>query len=243
MIKNAIKENIQHGADLIKIYISGTLKGKGNLPAYLSREEIKVAIESAHAAGLRVASHCVGGEGLDWAVELGLDTLEHAYHITTDQIERLAKSNTKIVLTPGAVLSDERVQNLPQALIAGHLDERKQMFTSMELCVRSGMPFAVGTDGMHGHLAEDLEFLQQLGASNLQALQAATVFGAHVCGISNETGSLTAGKSADILAVAENPLQDLSALSNVVAVFRKGEMIYHGLSSSFHLKSYAYGAQ
>ena len=242
-IKNAIRENIRRGADLIKIYISGTLKGSGNLPAYLSREEIRVAIDEAHSAGLPVASHCVGGEGLDWAIESGLDTLEHAYHITPAQIERLAGSKTRIVLTPGAVLSDERVRNLPEALIAGHLNEREQMFASMELCVKSGIPFAVGTDGMHGHLAEDIEFLGQLGATNLRALQAATISGAQICGLANESGSLTPGKSADILAVAGNPLQELSALRNVAAVFRKGEIIYHGLSSTFHLQPHAYGIE
>ena len=241
-IRGAIRENIRRGADLIKIYISGTLKGHGNLPAYLSREEIKAAIDDAHAAGLPVASHCVGGEGLDWAVDLGLDTLEHAYHITQEQVERLAKSRTRLVLTPGAVLADDRVANLPEALISGHRNEREQMFASMQLCVKSGIPFAVGTDGMHGHLAEDIEFLGQLGASNLRALQAATVTGATISGIEKETGSLIAGKSADILAVAGDPFRSLSALRNVVAVFQKGKMTYYGLTGSFHLQPYAYAA-
>ena len=242
-IRNAIRENVRQGADLIKIYISGTLKGSGKLPAYLSREEIRLAIKEAHDAGLPVASHCVGGEGLDSAVEFGLDTLEHAYHITPAQIERISRSKTRIVLTPGAVLSDQRMRNLPKRLIAGHLEEREQMFGSMALCVKSGMEFAVGTDGMHGHLAEDVEFLEQLGATKLQALQAATSSGAQICGLANETGSLIRGKSADILAVAGNPFEKLNALRNVVAVFRKGEMIYHGLSSTFHLESYAYGVE
>lgn len=242
-IKNAIRENIRRGADLIKIYISGTLKGSGDLPAYLSREEIRVAIDEAHNAGLQIASHCVGGEGLDWAIESGLDTLEHAYHITPAQLERLSRSKTRIVLTPGAVLSHERVRNLPQGLIAGHLQEREQMLASMALCVKSGIPFAVGTDGMHGHLAEDIEFLGQLGATNLQALQAATISGAQICGLANESGSITPGKSADILAVTGDPFQELSALRNVAAVFRKGEMIYHGLSSTFHLQPHVYGIE
>jgi imidazolonepropionase-like amidohydrolase len=242
-IRSAINENVRRGADLIKIYISGTLKGNGKLPSYLSREEIKVAIEEAHAAGLPVASHCVGGEGLDWAVDLGLDTLEHAYHITAEQIERVATSRTKLVLTPGAVLADDRVRNLPEALVPGHRKERDQMFASMQLCVKSGIPFAVGTDGMHGHLAEDIEFLGQLGASNLQALRAATITGASICRIDKETGSLTAGKSADILAVAGDPLQNLNALRNVLAVFQKGQMTYYGRTASFHLQPYAYGAQ
>src|SRR6266850_4195511 len=105
-IRKAIKENITRGADFIKIYITGTLKGTGSLPSYLSEEEIRVAIEEAHDAGVRVASHCVGGIGLDWAIQYKLDTLEHAYQITDEQVEHLAHSSTQLVLTPGPILNE-----------------------------------------------------------------------------------------------------------------------------------------
>ncbi|HEY4656366.1 MAG TPA: amidohydrolase family protein [Cyclobacteriaceae bacterium] len=227
-IRRAIRENIARGADLIKIYITGTLKGEGNLPPYLSREEIRLAIEESHAAGLRIASHCVGGTGLDWAVELGLDTLEHAYHITARQTEQLANSNTALVLTPGAVLSEERVRRLPPALIQGHLEERDRMFASMALTVKARIPFGVGTDGMHGDLADDIACLIALGATNREALQAATVRGARICGIENETGSLRQGMRADIIAVQGNPLEDTGALRKVIAVISKGKLVHEG---------------
>ena len=242
-IRNAIKENIARGADFLKIYITGTLKGSGDLPAYLSREEIKIAIDEAHAAGRRIASHCVGGEGLDWALELGLDTLEHAYHITTEQVDRLAQSNTALVLTPGAVLSDDRVRRLPQSLIQGHLKERDQMFASMASTIRAQIPFGVGTDGMHGHLAEDIAFLHALGATNMQALQAATLHGARVCGIDKETGSLERGKRADIIAVRGQPLQDLDALREISAVIRNGEIIRVVKDENLKHENYFYGTR
>ncbi len=226
-IRNAIKENITRGADLIKIYITGTLKGEGNLPSYLSREEIKLAIEESHAAGVRVAAHCVGGTGLDWAIELGLDTLEHAYHITEEQVERLANSNTALVLTPGAVLAEERVRHLPHGLIQGHLDERDHMFAAMALTVKAGIPFAVGTDGMHGELVQDIVYLSELGATNREALQAATLHGAEICGIEKERGSLEPGKLADIISVEGNPLKDIRALRKVIAVIKNGNIVHY----------------
>lgn len=224
-IRRAIRENIERGADLIKIYITGTLKGNGNLPSYLSREEIKVAIDEAHRGGLPIASHCVGGEGLDWALELGLDTLEHAYHITERQIEKLAASKTRLVLTPSPLLTEARVRHLPQNLIQGHLDERDMIFDCMAAAVASGMPFAVGTDGVHGELAQEVKYLVDLGASNFEALRAATINGARACGIDKETGSLEVGKSADVIAVNGDPLKDVSALWNPPAVMKMGEMI------------------
>ena len=225
-IKRAIRENIERGADLIKIYITGTLKGNGNLPSYLSREEIKLAIDEAHRGGLPIASHCVGGVGLDWAIEFGLDTLEHAYHITDQQIEKLAASKTKLVLTPSPLLTEERVRHLPVTLIQGHLDERDMIFNCMAAAVASGLPFAVGTDGVHGQLAHEVKYLVDLGASNLEALKAATISGAKACGIDKETGSLEVGKSADILAVKGNPLRDIGALSHPAAVVKMGEIVF-----------------
>ena len=68
-IRRAIEENLAAGADFIKLYITGTLRGDGALPSYMSRDVIELAIDKAHKAGVRVAAHCVGGTGLDWCVE------------------------------------------------------------------------------------------------------------------------------------------------------------------------------
>jgi imidazolonepropionase-like amidohydrolase len=225
-IRRAIRENIERGADLIKIYITGTLKGNGKLPSYLSKEEIKLAIDEAHNGGLPIASHCVGGEGLDWALEFGLDTLEHAYHITDQQIEKLVASDTRLVLTPSPLLTEERVRHLPPALIQGHLDEREMIFSRMAAAVASGLAFAVGTDGVHGELAQEVKYLVDMGASNYEALKAATIHGAKACGIDKETGSLEVGKSADIIAVNGSPLKDVAALWHPAAVIKMGEIVF-----------------
>ena len=224
-IRNAIRENLAAGADFIKIYITGTLKGSGELSSYLTREEISVAIEEAHRGGVRVASHCVGGIGLDWALELGLDTLEHAYHISDAQIEKLAKSATWLVLTPSPILTEARVRHLPAALIPGHLQERDEIAGRMAATIAAHIPFAVGTDGMHGALVQEIAYLVELEASSHTALQAATINGAKVCGIEKETGSLEAGKYADVIAVEGNPLKDVNALRKVVAVMKRGKLV------------------
>jgi imidazolonepropionase-like amidohydrolase len=223
-IKAAIGQNVRAGADLIKIYITGTLKGNGDLPSFLSYEEIKTAIDTAHQMGRPVASHCVGGHGLDWALDLGLDTLEHAYHISNSQIERLAKSDTWLVLTPSPMLTKERIDHLPQSLIPGHEREKEMIFANMAKTVTAGFPFAVGSDGMHGDLVSEIEYLVELGASAERALQAATSNAAKAVGIEQTRGTIEPGKWADILVVQGNPLQDTAALRKVKTVFKKGQI-------------------
>ncbi len=225
-ISRVISENLAAGADFIKLFVTGTLKGSGRIPSYLSREEIHSAIEKSHQAGVRVAAHCVGGVGMDWCIEDGLDSLEHVYHISSAQIERLAGAKTQLVLTPSPFLDEARVRHLPKKLIPGHLAERESVAGNLSAVISSGVPFALGTDAVHGGMAREAAYLVELGASPFTAMIAATSNGAKVCGIENETGSLEAGKYADILAVEGNPLENIDALNSVVAVMKSGRLVY-----------------
>jgi imidazolonepropionase-like amidohydrolase len=224
-ICRAIKENLAVGADFIKIYITGTLKGNGNLPSYLTREEIESAIMASHEAGVSIASHCVGGIGLEWALDMGLDTLEHGYHISDSQIEKLVKSDTRLVLTLSPILNDEVVNHYPKHLVQGYFDEREEISSRMTAIISAKIPFGLGTDGMHGGLANEAKYAVGLGASNYTALQAATINGARICGIEDETGSLSPGKYADIIAVEGNPLENIQVLKKVKTVVKQGQLM------------------
>jgi len=224
-MQKAIIENISHGVDLIKFYITGTLKGDGQIPSFLTRREIQGLIEEAHKGDKKTASHCVGGIGLDWALEAGLDSLEHAYHINDPQIEKLAKSTTWPVLTPSPLLMEERIEHLPLELIPGHKQEKEEIRYRMMALISSGIPYAVGSDGMHAELAQEIEYLVDMGASNVSALRAATINGAKVAGIDGTTGSLEAGKKADIIAVSGNPIENIKVLKKLKAVMKDGVWI------------------
>ncbi|MDD4591131.1 MAG: amidohydrolase family protein [Parabacteroides sp.] len=224
-IINAIKTNLAEGADLIKIYITGTLRNESDLPSYLKKEEIKAAIDTAHMTNLRIASHCVGGIGLDWALEFGVDTLEHAYHISDSQIEKLAKSNTLTVLTLSPILNDNVVNHYPKHLVMKYFNERKEIAERITAFINADIPFGLGTDGLHGGLAGEAEYAVNLGASNYKALKAVTSNGAKVCGIENETGTLSSGKYADIIIVEGNPLEDITCLKKVKVVIKQGKLI------------------
>jgi imidazolonepropionase-like amidohydrolase len=115
------------------------------------------------------------------------------------------------------------------------------MFESMAFTVRTAIPYGVGTDGMHGDLATDIIFLADLGATNGEALRAATINGARITGIESETGSLQPGKDADILVVAGNPFNDLRDLRNVLAVMKKGKIVYPLSARAYQEENVVYG--
>jgi imidazolonepropionase-like amidohydrolase len=223
-IRTAVRENLAAGADLIKIYITGTLRGPKGIPSYFSKEEIQVAVDEAHRLGVPVATHCIGGIGLEWALETGIDTIEHGYFLTDKEIDLLAKSNSWLVMTPSIFFTDARIRTLPPHLIDGHLRQRDEVAQRMRDAIRAGVKFAVGTDGMHGGLAQEIKYLVDFGATPIQALMAATFHAATVCGLKETIGTLEAGKYADIIGVKGNPLEDIGALKRVKTVVLMGEI-------------------
>lgn len=98
-VRRVVRENIKAGADLIKLFLTGTVPADP-ITCYPSQEEIRAAVEEAHRAGLPVTAHCIGGIGFDLCLDLGIDCVEHGYFLTEKQIERLAKVDSWLVLTP-----------------------------------------------------------------------------------------------------------------------------------------------
>ncbi|HIJ55455.1 MAG TPA: amidohydrolase family protein [Deltaproteobacteria bacterium] len=229
-IRIAVRENLLAGADFIKLYITGTVKGSGEIVSYLSKPEISLAVEEAHRVGVKTATHCIGGRGMDWAVEIGIDSIEHAYFITDQQIDLLDRSDSRLVLTPSLFFAEERIETLQPELADVFRRERDLVGERMAAVIKGGLNYAVGTDGMHGGLAKEMAILADLGASNSDVLKAATVYGSQVCGLEDEIGTLEPGKSADIIGVKGNPLEDIRSLENIETVILKGRLVHQQIS-------------
>jgi imidazolonepropionase-like amidohydrolase len=223
-IRNVVRENLAAGADVIKIFLTGTLRDPKGISCYFSKEEIQAAVDEAHRLGVPVAAHCIGGIGLEWALETGIDTIEHGYFLTDKEIDLLAKSGSWLVMTPSIFFTDARIRTLPTHMVEGHLRQRDEVAQRMRAAIKAGIQFAVGTDGMHGGLAQEIQYLVDFGATPIQALMAATCHAARVCRLEECIGTLEPGKYADIIGVIGNPLEDIAALKRVKTVVSMGEI-------------------
>jgi imidazolonepropionase-like amidohydrolase len=191
---------------------------------YFSQDEIAIAIDEAHRAGRTVAAHCHGGEGLLWALEAGLDCIEHAANVTEDEVAQIAAAGVPVVATLGVYFDAHDPP--PEAL--ERIPARYQpTFTAVANLYHSGVPIAAGADTRHGphNLVFELLCLQQCGLSNEDLLLAVTRRAAAVCGLQDELGALEVGKLADILVVGRNPIEDVQALRDVQLVFKGGELV------------------
>ncbi len=225
-IRTAVRQNLAAGADLIKIYITGTLKGGGQIPSFLTKSEINLAVQEARRLGVRSATHCIGGQGLDWALEIGIDSIEHGYFITDEQIDRMTHSKSWLVMTPSPFFAEDRIDTLhTEELKDGFRRERDLAAERMGAAIRGGIKFAVGTDGRHGGMAQEAKYLVEMGASAEEVLIAATQNGAIVCGLEDRVGTLEPGKLADIIGVKGNPLNDILALENVETIIQGGRIV------------------
>lgn len=225
-IRTAVRENLMAGADIIKIFITGTLRGLKGLPCYLTKEEIQVVVEEAHRLGVPVSAHCIGGPGFQWAIECGVDVIEHGYFLTDQDIELLAKADRWLVMTPGVFLNEDRLKPLPRELAEGFGQQRNEVWARMQALVKSGVKFAVGTDAHHGGLALEMKYLVDMGASPKQAIEAGTYAAARVCGLADSIGTLESGKFADLVGVEGNPLADITSLQRVQTVILRGQIKY-----------------
>ena len=233
-VRQAVRENLRAGAEVIKLFITGTVRGGKELFYYLSPDEISVAVQEAHRAGIRTAAHCIGGKGFEICLEAGVDSIEHGYFLSDSEIDLLLKSKSWLVLTPSPFFTEERIRTLPLDLAEAFRRDREEVAGRIKAIISSGVKFAAGTDGMHGGLAKELEYLVELGASPMQALTAATRHAAVVLGLEERIGTLEPGKFADIIGVKGNPLKNIQALKKVGTVISRGKLCSSEESSGFY---------
>jgi imidazolonepropionase-like amidohydrolase len=227
------RENIKYGADLIKVCATGGVLSKGDQPGapQFTLEELTAIVQEAHSHGRRVAAHAHGTEGIKNAIKAGVDSVEHASLIDDEGI-RLAKErgtflvmdiyNDDFILKEGA-----KFGMLPESIEK----ERKIGQTQRDNFAKAwkaGARMAFGTDGgvyPHGDNARQLAYMVKYGMTPLEAIRAATTGAAELLGWSNRVGSIEAGFYADMIAVAGDPLKDVTVLEKVRFVMKGGDVM------------------
>jgi imidazolonepropionase-like amidohydrolase len=212
------KENIDAGADLSKVCISGWPAESFANPdsVQITADALRAVITESKNRHKPVVAHSLSKAGVDLALTAGVNGLAHAAYIDAPMAARM-KSSGMFMMPTLASLTGGDTSAASRALIA-----------ATGLAWKTGVTLVFGTDGgvlPHGRNAEEFQALINAGLTPLGAIQAATINAAKAFGIDSITGSIRKGLSADIIAVEGDPLTDITALTRVRAVILRGSLV------------------
>jgi imidazolonepropionase-like amidohydrolase len=232
-VRQTVREQVKYGVDVIKILATGGVLSKGDQPgaAQYSYEELKMAADTAHAAGRKIAAHAHGTQGIKWAILAGIDSIEHA-SLVDDEGIRLAKEHgTYFVMDiydDDYILGNAKNFGIPQEFIEKERGVGRLQRENFRKAFRAGVKMAFGTDAgvyPHGDNAKQFHYMVMYGMTPAQAIQAATWNAADLIDRSNDVGSLTPGHFADLIAVKDDPLEHVETLEHVLLVMKGGAMV------------------
>ncbi|MDQ0451675.1 imidazolonepropionase-like amidohydrolase [Brevundimonas nasdae] len=228
----AVRTQVRAGADIIKITATGGVLS--NTAAGLAQQftdgELAAIVESGHRMGRQVTAHAHGVDGINAFLRAGGDSIEHGTYLDDQSIRLFKQNNAWLVPTLLAGDFVARVASGPDnfftpAQTAKALEAGPKMLDMARRAHNAGVKIAFGTDSgvsAHGDNAQEFALLVRAGLTPLEAIQAATVGAAEHLKIADEAGKIAVGRAADIVAVAGDPLTDVTELERVKFVMRNG---------------------
>jgi imidazolonepropionase-like amidohydrolase len=228
-VRQKIRELAHRGADHIKVLSTGAVLTHGSNPKSIefTPEELRAAVEEAANFGMRVEAHAHAAEGIKNAIRAGVASVEHATLIDDEGIMLAKQHGTYLDMD---IYDEECIQSAadtPADFLQHDRDLAEAQRRNFTKAVRAGVKMTFGTDAgvcPHGINARQFAFMVKYGMTPMQAIQSATVNAADLIGHSELFGSITAGKSADIIAVAGDPLADIRTLEHVGFVMKEGKI-------------------
>src|SRR5438067_294543 len=231
-VQHKVREVIKYGADVIKICATGGVLSKGDDPnaSQFTLEEMKAIVADAHRLGRKVAAHAHGAEGVRWASEAGVDSIEHGHLMDDAAIATLKKNGTYLV--PTLFLGEYMEKNLDRSDVPEYSKQKmRDVAAAMQKNVKkafdAGVKVAFGTDAAvypHGLNAGEFHVYVKLGMTPLAAIQTATINASDLLGPKFAVDSLEPGKFADVIAVDGDPTKDVTILEHVKFVMKSGSV-------------------
>lgn len=237
-IRKKVRYLVKNGADVIKFGASsGVLSGETvvGVPKY-SQEEMNALVDEARNLGVKVAAHAHGTEAIKMAVRAGVASIEHGSLIDDEGIRMMKERGTYLVAdiyVSDYILSEYAKLGAPALILEKEKVVGARQRENFKKAFLAGVKIAFGTDAgvyPHGFNARQFSKMTEWGMSPMQAIQAATVSAADLLGRGDRLGSIAVGKYADIIAVAENPLDKISVLENVQFVMKGGAVYKNTLA-------------
>ena len=233
--RRAVRRQVGRGADLIKIATTGGVNSRigAGLGAQMFDDEAKAIIDTARLYGKKVAVHAHGADGVNMALAAGAASIEHGTLLDGESVRLFKKTGAYLVPTLSTVNGYlERLAANPNAYAPEVLPKIRYRISITGQNVRKAFPagvkIAFGTDAgvsKHGRNADEFELMVKYGMTPVEAIKAATVNAADLLGLASEIGTVEPGKSADIIAVAGDPLTDVTVLKHVDFVMARGEVV------------------
>ncbi|HMH75795.1 MAG TPA: amidohydrolase family protein [Candidatus Udaeobacter sp.] len=233
--RKAVREQLQAGADVIKIIATGGVMTPGVEPGspQLTLEEMRAAIEEARKAGRRTAAHAMASSGISDAIAAGITSIEHGIYLTEEIVAHMRRDGTFLVPTlnaPAAIASGGLAAGIPDFMVRKSEVVVPAHVASFQLAHRAGVRIAAGADSgtplnFHGSLLPELTLMVKYGMTPLEAIRAATVTAADCLGLGEVTGRVAPGYAADLIAVAGDPAERIEALADLKLVLVSGRVL------------------
>ena len=237
LMKGARRE-ISAGASWVKILISGGIATEGGdiAEALMTPEEINAVVDAAHRFGAKVAAHSGSPAATSIAIDAGVDSIEHGYFLDRPVLRKMNEHGTWLVPTivvsqPASQPFFERIGS-PDWYLKRRDSVGKEHWKALQTAIDEGVKIALGTDQLPAEpndgttaTAREAQYYVEAGMTPLQALRAATIEPARMLEAEDEIGSLAVGKYADIVALSDDPAQDIQALRDIRLVM-KGGVVY-----------------
>jgi len=231
-VRQRVRLLAHNGADHIKVLSTGAVLTHGSNPKSqeFTPEELQAAVDEASHFGLRVAAHAHAPEGIKNAIRAGVASVEHATLIDDEGIALAKQRGTYLVMDiydDECIQEDGRKGSMPTDFLEHDRDLGEAQRQNFRKALKAGVKLAFGTDAgvcPYGIDARQFAYMVKYGMTPMQAIQSATSSAADLIGRSSEFGSIKPGKYADVIAVAGDPLQDVSRLENVPFVMKDGKI-------------------
>jgi imidazolonepropionase-like amidohydrolase len=229
-VREQVRYNVKNGADVIKFGASaGVLSEEESVgaPQY-TQEEMNAIVSEAKMWGRKTAAHAHGTEAIKMAVKAGVASVEHGSLVDEEGIQLMLAHGTYLVADvydDEYILSEYAKLGFPEKIINKEKMVGKLQRENFQKAVQAGVKIAYGTDAgvyPHGWNGKQFKWMTRYGLSPMAAIQSATINAADLLGIKGKTGSITAGKKADIIAVITNPIDDITILEQVQFVMKNG---------------------
>ena len=221
--RKAVRKVIRDGAEVVKVYASGSFAQGRKVRRQLTVEELEAIVDEAHSAGLRVAAHAYGEQALTNVVEAGVDSIEHGLGLTHEIAKGIKEKGIFYVPTISIYLSPNPSRSKESAaLVHRHCTEDMKIAKEFGLKIVSGSDYT-GDTLRHGDNYREIAGLAS-AIGNKEALRAATATAAECLDL--KSGRIEKGYDAGLVVVRGNPLEDIEALSpkNVIQVIQKGTL-------------------